>query len=48
MKASDLFVKALEAEGVNYVFGIPGEETLDLLDSLKNSPIDLVLTGSPA
>ncbi len=44
MKASDLFVKALEAEGVNYVFGIPGEETLDLLDSLKNSPIDLVLT----
>jgi len=44
MKAADLFVKALEAEGVNYVFGIPGEETLDLLDSLKNSPIELVLT----
>src|ERR1700730_14367338 len=44
MKASDLFVKALEAEGVKYVFGIPGEETLDLLDSLKNSPIELVLT----
>jgi acetolactate synthase-1/2/3 large subunit len=44
MEASDLFVKALEAEGVKYVFGIPGEETLDLLDSLKNSPIELVLT----
>src|ERR1700730_16816099 len=44
MKASALFVKALEAEGGNYVFGIPGEETLDLLDSLKNSPIEVVLT----
>src|SRR3712207_7940689 len=29
-KASDLFVECLEAEGVKYVFGIPGEETLDL------------------
>jgi acetolactate synthase I/II/III large subunit len=44
MKASDLFVKALEAEGVEYVFGIPGEENLDLLDSLRNSPIELILT----
>ena len=35
MKASDLFVKALEAEGVEYIFGIPGEENLDLLESLK-------------
>ena len=32
MKASDLFVNALEAEGVEYIFGIPGEENLDLLD----------------
>ena len=44
MKASDLFVKALEAEGVEYVFGIPGEENLDLLDSLSRSSIRLVLT----
>ncbi|MGB0580514.1 MAG: acetolactate synthase large subunit [Limisphaerales bacterium] len=44
MKASDLFVKALEKEGVEYVFGIPGEENLDLLDSLSRSPIKLILT----
>ena len=44
MKASDLFVKALEAEGVNYIFGIPGEENLDLLQSLKDSSIRLILT----
>ena len=44
MKASDLFVKALEAEGVEYVFGIPGEENLDLLESLRNSTIKLILT----
>lgn len=44
MKASDLFIKALEAEGVEYIFGIPGEENLDLLDSLKNSKIKLILT----
>ncbi|MCB1730660.1 MAG: acetolactate synthase large subunit [Halieaceae bacterium] len=44
MKASDLFVKALEAEGVEYVFGIPGEENLDLLESLRNSGIRLILT----
>ena len=44
MKASDLFVKALEAEGVEYVFGIPGEENLDLLESTRHSRIKLVLT----
>lgn len=44
MKASDLFVKALEAEGVEYVFGIPGEENLDLLESLRHSSIQLILT----
>jgi len=44
MKASDLFVKALEAEGVDYIFGIPGEENLDLLQSLKDSSIKLILT----
>ncbi|MEM8864304.1 MAG: acetolactate synthase large subunit [Planctomycetota bacterium] len=44
MKASDLFVRALEAEGVEYIFGIPGEENLDLLDSLSRSTIELVIT----
>jgi acetolactate synthase-1/2/3 large subunit len=44
MKASDLFVKALQAEGVRYVFGIPGEENLDLLESLRTSSIKLILT----
>ncbi|QDV56425.1 thiamine pyrophosphate-binding protein [Rosistilla oblonga] len=44
MKASDLFVKALENEGVEFVFGIPGEENLDFLDSLSRSNIRLILT----
>tara|TARA_B110000879_G_scaffold32036_1_gene43835 strand:+ start:90 stop:1730 length:1641 start_codon:yes stop_codon:yes gene_type:complete len=44
MKASDLMVKALEAEGVDYIFGIPGEENLDLLESLRKSSIKLILT----
>ena len=44
MKASDLFVKALENEGVEYIFAIPGEENLDILNSLKNSSIRLILT----
>ena len=45
MKSSDLFVKALENEGVQYIFGIPGEENLDLLDSLSRSDsITLILT----
>jgi acetolactate synthase-1/2/3 large subunit len=41
-KASDLFVECLEAEGVEYVFGIPGEETLDLNESLDRSSIAFV------
>lgn len=44
MKASTLFVKALENEGVEYIFGIPGEENLDFLDALKDSKIKLILT----
>ncbi|MFQ5780014.1 MAG: acetolactate synthase large subunit [Nitrospiria bacterium] len=44
MKASDLFVRCLEAEGVEYVFGIPGEENLDLLESLRESSIKLIVT----
>jgi acetolactate synthase-1/2/3 large subunit len=44
MKASDLFIRALESEGVKYVFGIPGEENLDFLESLRTSTIKLILT----
>ena len=44
MKASDLFVEALEHEGVEFLFGIPGEENLDLLESLRSSQkIKLIL-----
>src|ERR1700759_3715242 len=44
-KASDLFVACLEEEGVEYVFGVPGEENLDFLDSLSRSTkIKLILT----
>jgi len=44
MKTTDLFVKALENEGVEKIYGIPGEENLDFIDSLKGSSIELVLT----
>ncbi|WP_299459158.1 acetolactate synthase large subunit [uncultured Microscilla sp.] len=44
MKASELFIKVLENEGVEYIFGIPGEENLDFLNSLKDSKIKLILT----
>src|SRR5437870_2832319 len=41
-RASDVFVECLEAEGVKHVFGIPGEETLDLNESLADSSIEFV------
>jgi acetolactate synthase I/II/III large subunit len=44
MKASDLFVKQLEEEGVEYIFGLPGEENLDFLESLRTSHIKFILT----
>jgi acetolactate synthase I/II/III large subunit len=45
MKASDLLIAALEAEGVRYIFAVPGEENLDVLESLrKSNAIELVLT----
>ncbi|MGE0279511.1 MAG: acetolactate synthase large subunit [Rhizobiaceae bacterium] len=43
-KGSDIFVAALENEGVDRIFGIPGEENLDLVESLRQSKIELVLT----
>jgi len=42
-KASDLFVRCLEAEGVEHIFGLPGEENADLMMSLMESEIEFVL-----
>ncbi len=44
MKASDLLVRCLEEEGVEYIFGLPGEENSDLMISLLNSSIKFILT----
>jgi len=43
MKASDLFVKCLENEGITHIFGVPGEENADFMLSLEGSPIEFVL-----
>ena len=43
MKASDLFVKCLEEEHVEYVFAVPGEENLDIVESLRKSKIKLIV-----
>ena len=43
MKASDLFVKCLEGEEVEYIFGLPGEENADFCMSLTNSKINFIL-----
>ncbi|WP_250627394.1 acetolactate synthase large subunit [Pinirhizobacter soli] len=43
-KGSDLLVAALENEGVKRIYGIPGEENLDFVESLRSSKIELVLT----
>lgn len=42
MKAAELFVKCLENEGIEYIFGIPGEENLDVMDALLDSPIKFI------
>src|SRR6201996_4815517 len=42
MKAAELFVQCLEAEGVRWVFGIPGEETLDLNEALDGSQVEFI------
>ena len=45
MKASDLFVKCLEIEGIEYIFGVPGEENADFMISLEQSEqIRFILT----
>src|ERR671936_976028 len=43
-KGSDLLVAALENEGVERIFGVPGEENLDVVESLRKSKIQLILT----
>ena len=44
MTAAQLLVKCLENEGVEYIFGIPGEENIDVMDALLDSPIKFVTT----
>src|SRR3989344_2076548 len=44
MKAAELFVKSLEALGVKYMFGLPGEENLDLLEAVRHSSIKFIVT----
>lgn len=39
LNTAELLVKCLENEGVEYIFGLPGEENLDVLEALKNSSI---------
>jgi acetolactate synthase-1/2/3 large subunit len=43
-KGSDLLVAALENEGVDRIFGVPGEENLDVVESLRTSSIKLIVT----
>ena len=42
MKAAELFIRCLENEGVEYIFGIPGEENLDVMDALLDSSIRFI------
>jgi len=44
MNASELFVRSLEAEGVKYIFGVPGEENLHFLEAVRKSSITMVTT----
>lgn len=44
MKAAELLVKCLENQRVEYIFGIPGEENIDVMDALLDSPIKFVTT----
>lgn len=44
MRAAQLFIKCLENEGVQYAFGVPGEENLDIMDALIDSNIEFITT----
>ena len=37
MNTAEVLIKSLESEGVKYIFGIPGEETLELMEAVKRS-----------
>ena len=40
--AAELLIKCLEKEGVEFIFGIPGEENLHVMDALRNSSIEFI------
>ena len=44
IRAAQLLVKCLEHEGVEYIFGIPGEENIAVMDALLDSPIEFIIT----
>src|SRR5512138_3858072 len=44
MKVAELFIKCLEQEGVQYIFGVPGEENIDLMDAVLDSNIQFIVT----
>ena len=44
MKGSELFVRCLENEGVEYIFGIPGEENIDMMDALLDTELRFIVT----
>ena len=44
MKAAEVFIKCLENEGIDYVYGIPGEENLDIMDAILDSSIQFITT----
>ncbi|WP_018922741.1 acetolactate synthase large subunit [Salsuginibacillus kocurii] len=44
MKVAELLIKCLEHEGVEYMFGVPGEENIDLMDALLDSSIEFIVT----
>jgi acetolactate synthase-1/2/3 large subunit len=44
MNASEIFVEALQREGVEYIFGVPGEENIDFLEAVRKSKINFILT----
>ncbi len=44
MIAAEMLVRCLEEEGVEYIFGVPGEENLDVMNALRNSTIKFIIT----
>jgi acetolactate synthase-1/2/3 large subunit len=44
MKVADLLIRSLEAEGVEYIFGVPGEENIDVMNALIDSKIQFIVT----